>query len=246
MAGLLYKELIINKKNLMYIFVIYLIMPMMMLLVKSNSEDAETTEMFMPLFMIMMFFYVFFLVFMMIPNNFETDENKKWAYFISSSPKLVKGQIGAKYLMAFIIYFVLQAFCMLSAALYEFVYKVGSVVPLCAVMNAVMSFLVLFLHALEFPFIVRFGFKNGSNIKALLFLVIISVAIVYALFGDLSVFGSLDHFFERIMNLLSGKGLSDTTLFVLSIAPYLVLAVYYLSYRISCSFYLKGAENFEK
>ncbi len=66
-------------------------------------------------------------------------------------------------------------------------------------------YIQLLTVSIEIPFVVDFGSKVGSMIKALTFILVILVVVVYALFGDLSIFGSIDSFYDWLFNLISGN-----------------------------------------
>ncbi|MDE7093708.1 MAG: hypothetical protein K2O52_02230, partial [Oscillospiraceae bacterium] len=70
--------------------------------------------------------------------------------------------------------------------------------------------------------------------------------IIYALFGDLSIFGSVDNFYEKIINFIDGKNTPEILLLVIGIFMHVAVLFYYLSYKISCKYYLKGVECYDK
>jgi hypothetical protein len=114
------------------------------------------------------------------------------------------------------------------------------------VVGMILFYVQLFLNSLEFPFMVRFGSRAGSVYKTAVFFVFIFILLVYALFGDLSVFGSIDKVYELIFGMLSGEAFGGGTLLVLSLCPFIAALCYYFSCKFSCKLYLKGAENFDK
>lgn len=65
--------------------------------------------------------------------------------------------------------------------------------------------LILFLNAIEIPFIVRFGYRKGVNLKAVIFVLVIAAVGIYFLFGDISMFGSWEDFMQFIIDILNGR-----------------------------------------
>jgi hypothetical protein len=69
------------------------------------------------------------------------------------------------------------------------------------------------------------------------------LVIVYLLFGPLP---DSDKIFETIGNwFLSGDKWSGLLLGAVAILPYIVFALYYISYRISCGLYQRGVETYD-
>lgn len=239
MAGLLYKELIINKKSLLiYLGTVLLISFGMIVNMTGDDIDPEKAAGIIPLF----YFMIFFFTGMFQPNLFEPDETKKWAYFVTSTPAMARGQVYSKYMAGFIMSLFAMLWCQVLDTTVSFIIGVQSMA-----MTAVFIFfyIQLFLRAVEYPFIVRFGSKIGSTYKMASFFIVILIILIYLLFGDLSILNT-DNMFEIFYGILDGSIFSENVLFVLSLCPYLIIASYYLSYRISCKFYLKGAESFER
>lgn len=239
MAGLLYKELIINKKSLLiFLGTILFISFGLIAILMDDETDPGTAAGILPLF----YFMLFFLTGMFQPNIFEPDESKKWAYFVSSTPAMVRGQIYSKYMAGFCM----TLFCMLLCQVLDMAaaFILGEQTMAMAAVY-IFVYAQLFLRAVEYPFIVRFGSRIGSVYKMASFFVVIFIIFVYLLFGDLSFLDKND-IFGLIYGILDGSAFSDNALFVISLCPYLAIASYYLSYRLSCKFYLKGAESFER
>lgn len=70
-----------------------------------------------------------------------------------------------------------------------------------------------------------------------------SVFIIYWLFGDISMMESPEALFGWLNKLFSD---SDAYLIISSVSYAVMPLIYYLSYRISCKLYKKGAESFER
>lgn len=239
MAGLLYKELIINKKNLIIYgaAVLWLSVGLFTLLI-GNDAESEQALMVLPLF-----YFLIFYVGMFQLTIFEPDETKRWAHFIISAPEAASGQIYSKYMFGFLTSLAALIWCRLLDSLASFL--TGYIMSVSTLTAVVFFFVQIFLRSIEYPFIVRFGSKIGSTYKMAVFLIVVFIIFVYLLFGDLSMFGSSEKIYGMIFGMLSGEAFSGNTLLILSLFPFLIIAAYYLSYRISSKLYVKGAESLE-
>lgn len=239
MGGLLYKDFIMNKKNIfamlgavMFCGIVFLstgIVPV---------DDEELTSNFMQLYGLIIFPALFIITSTISSGVFTGDERKSWAYFISSTPMLKK-HIEAKYWFVFIVgistVFLSSVFDALNCMLFD-----GTNFMVLISMS---FYIQIFLLSFEIPFVVRFG-SIGNYYKAGVFLVLVLAVGIYMLFGDLSHFGSMDDFYEWFFDAMNG-GVKAFEIFYASL-PYVSMTAFYLSYKISCKLYLKGAENFEK
>ena len=132
---------------------------------------------------------IFLVVGMMQQGIFECDERRKWQFYIASTPDGIKNQVMAKYIFTLLSSVLTVTYC-------SFIHTLA-----CAVMgteyslpNILLILMVptqLTLRSIEFPFLVRFGSKYGNTFRAVIIMLISFAAIVYGLFGDLSIFGSL-------------------------------------------------------
>lgn len=106
--------------------------------------------------------------------------------------------------------------------------------------------LILFLNAIEIPFIVRFGYRKGVNLKAVIFVLVIAAVGIYFLFGDISMFGSWEDFMQFIIDILNGRRGGTILVAVSALAPFMIGLFYVLSYKISCKMYVKGVEQLDQ
>ncbi|MCM1495071.1 MAG: ABC-2 transporter permease [Bacteroides sp.] len=251
MFGLIYKELVLQKRNLLLLggafalLLAILFFPAVSGYLNTLSETmglpADTLLM---LWQLVIFIILFLITGVYQSTIFEVDENKKWAGFITASPLRGNGQIAAKYwftlLLSLAAFEICQFFYMISGAVYG--------ISVASVPFLPIFYLQLLLRAFEYPFLVRFGSKNGGNYKGILFLIVVMLVIIYLLFGDLSAFGSLndmtDWLFQCLMmeNAISSDGL----MIAQAALPYASALLYYLSYRVSCKFYQMGVETYDK
>lgn len=241
MQGLLYKEFVQNKQNLCYLFIS--ILGISALSFMPSGEDAEIPKEAYAL--IGMFAYVidFLLLNAFQPNFFQIDETKKWSYFSVSTPKGVKGVVWAKYVFVFMITGIVLIICYVADNLFTMVTGTETSVML---LYMICFFVHIFLSAIDIPFMLRFGTKAGILYRGILFLLVLFALITYALFGDLSIFGSIDNFYDKIINLMDGSEIPEGVWLGLAIFMHGSVLLYYFSYQISCKYYLKGVECYEK
>lgn len=255
MYGLLYKELVLNRKSLFVLafvdIVIYVLFFFMFgSAVKEGVFDESSFSDAADIFSCIYALLIYIFVLIILPQMFSTDESKRWSSFVSSGPLQESGQIFSKYMFGFIMlivsfiwsYFAEVIFDTALSVYYGFENK--SLLGLNV--SSAMVFAVLFLGAIEFPFYVRFGSKIGSSVKMGVFFGIDLLAVIYFLFGDLSVFGSLDSLWEFLSEVINGEAFGDTAIFALSLCALSAFGLYILSYKISCRLYMKGAESFEQ
>lgn len=244
MAGILYKELILNKKNLLLLAVSLLAFSIIPFAGMSSNESASLPEEMLSLLMVMVYAVLFFMTGMFQPNIFSVDETKKWAYYISSSPAGVGGQIEGKYIFGALISLGTLIWCFLLGTVASFVYGIDNLSMLAGIW---LFYFQISSKAVEYPFMVRFGSKAGAVYKSGVFFLVIFLLILYALFGDLKVFGSsLDELWASLLEIINGEAFSGAVLFVLSLCPVAAVTLYCISMSLSKRFYLKGAEGFDK
>ncbi|MCM1507116.1 MAG: ABC-2 transporter permease [Ruminococcus flavefaciens] len=238
MGGLIYKDFLVNKKSIFIALGAMLYCGIMMIIPVSDESVKEDMGMFMQLYGILLFVAMFIISGAFEGNIFKSDESKKWAYFITSTPMLKK-HIEAKYWLVMIMSLATMFIISVFDALNCIISDTQSLQALIMLMFCIQ----IFMRAIEIPFLVRFG-DMGRYYKVGVFLLLVIIVGIYLLFGDLSHFGSIDSFYEWLFKALGGE-VKALQIFV-AVLPFVAFGAYYLSYRVSCRLYLKGAENFEK
>ena len=167
------------------------------------------------------------------------DDRKLWGYWITATSDGYKGFLRVKYEMIFgmvvLFLFTLQCvdrgYCAVAADMgkTEVVEISGIAVLLC--------FVQILLRAIDIPFVYRFGSKKGSFIK-LIFLV--TGAIIFTVLFLLNV-----ERFDAIIDTCKSVFNGQNSPLILSVGLVLCLALYYISYRITCRLYLKGVEQYD-
>ena len=246
MKGLLYKELMQNKimlfaVGLCCVFISFFLGIMPFLVENGIEKTDDNPATIMMMIMITILNYFFLLLFQ--GNFFQTDECKKWAYFIASSPETGVGQVRSKYFLVLI----LDMSILIWTYFFENIANAiqGTLTGTTSI-SAILFFVHLFLSAFDIPFMIRFGTKGGNMVHTGLFVLCIAVGGIYFLFGDLTFLDSLDEVFDKIINFVQGEDVSEWTDLILGLFFWITMGCYYLSYRLSCKFYLKGVEYYAK
>ena len=167
------------------------------------------------------------------------DDRKLWGYWITATPDGYKGFLRVKYEMIFgmivLLMFSVQFGDMGYQAVAADMGKANAVqisgiaLPLC--------FVQILLRAIDIPFVYRFGSKKGSFVKLTCFVAVaLSFSALFVIYQE-----RFDTFFEMGIGVFTTENRS----LLLSVGLVVCLALYYLSYRITCRLYLKGVEQYE-
>lgn len=172
----------------------------------------------------------------------QMDEKKVWASFAISAPGAARQYVTAKYF-----------FCLLSAMTPMIAFSIfqRSIVAIthlsvdCKSVYIIECFLVLLSFGLTFPFSARFGYKQGNHIRVICVLMLIFIAFIYFLFGNISILQDSDKLGETLYNMVMGTE-RDASIKWLRTAVYcLSLAAFGLSYPYACKAYAKGVANYD-
>ncbi len=253
MFGLFYKDLCVIKESAKFVIIgilfcsIFLLIPWEAVF-KAGDLDIDngmiTPEILRYTIMPLLFYGAIFLFFLssLQSNIFAHDERRTWAYYITSTPLNHKGQVLSKYFLSIAISGVGVVWGMLMDALNLILYGVqGSSSAICLLF----FFGQTFMRALDIPFKIRYGEKNGTTYRLFTLAIMIFVIAGYLLFGPLPAGGS-DGVFEFVINIFTNpEALTTSLLGFFGIAPYVIILMYYISYKISCELYLKGVDAYE-
>lgn len=236
MRGLLYKNFLLYRVDLIVIGCIQFIASATAILMSAagiyNSEDIM-------LFSMTLYFCVFITSVLFEQQIFEPDEKRVVSSFIISAPGGTKGHIQSKYYTILIINLLILFCCFITDCIVCGVLKATdhSIGMLCVLFFCIN----LIFSAFSTPFYIRFGSVYGNYVKFGVLGVIILIAGIYGLFGDIS-FLLGDNPLAAIMEFLS----RGNTLLVLSLFLAATVLIYYVSYWISLKLYRKGAESYEQ
>lgn len=240
MYGLLYKEFILNRKNLLGVAIAAIIFTAV-LFIPSEDKAGDISELFMILTMLITII-IFLVVGMLQQGLFEADERKLWQFYITSTPNGIKNQIRAKYVFSLLLSLITALYCILVNLISCAIYNINVSIPF-----AIIFLTQLLFRSIEFPFLIRFGSKYGNTFRSVLITLIVFAGMVYLLFGDLSIFGSYESFTNFMMNhIFNENGFTTGFTDILYLLPAVIYILYYISYRISCKLYLKGGEHYDR
>lgn len=239
MSGLIFKEFYQNRKLLWFVFLPFLLIPGTIISEAARGTSANSIMMSVMLYevIIIMFGY------MVTAEMMKYDERRAWAAFIVSTPQAARGQVASKYYFSLIV--------LIGSVFVSYFYDVVA----CAAADLDFSalpftsslfFLLLLMLSVEIPFSIRFGSVNGNKYRAIIVILLLFAGMVYLLFGDISIFGEPEKIAESLIKIVNGEGIPDALLILMGIFPYFSIAMFYLSYKLSCRLYIKGIESFEK
>lgn len=252
MFGLLYKDFIVMKKDLLLClagvlgFSVALFVPWGAMLEANGiaTEILNTEAMTYAIAPLFSYLCIFFVVSTVQSGIFAHDEKRVWSAYITASPAGSDGQVLSKYYMTLLLSFAVIVWGSICDCICTYISGIqGS----AAGIYITFFFVQIFLRAFEMPFIFCFGEKHGRTVKILLISVIVFAGIVYVLFGKLPENTSLDRFFDFLIRFSKNEAIvSNTMLTMAALFPYMALGLYYVSYKISCKLYQKGVERYEK
>ena len=167
------------------------------------------------------------------------DDRKLWGYWITASADGYKGFLRVKYEMIFgmivLFLFSLQlvdmGYCAVAADMG--MTDAGSISDIAFLLG----FVQILFRATDIPFTYRFGSKKGSFIK-LICMVTLAIMLCVLLILNVDNMDKITDIGRKIFNEHTGS-------LILSLGLVVCLALYYLSYRITCRLYLKGVEQYD-
>ena len=234
MAGLLYKDFVaIRGKIYAICMVVVLVLGFVLRLIVKDEATEYILVMYVPLMV--------FSLYLLVNNKMETDlmqvdEAKKQKQYCLSLPVNKKLYVAEKYVFMLLIFYIAQSF----VALFCSIMAVDCVTDICMqILSSIMAIIpiittgMMTLAAIELPFFIGAGYKKGKILKQGILEGFFVVFIVYLLFGDLNVFEKFS--LEMFVTWLEEHQDVVNALHVFT--PVIGLAVFYISYRISCFLY---------
>lgn len=249
MTGLLYKEI----RQFWYVLLAAALLPVLLLwapfLAVANEGDsfADVIRRFCSFSLVPVMVLVSYLMIGLAESAiFNDDEQKKWCFFTLSHPKGGSGQVYMKYIFILMTSGLLTVSVLFQWSLLDTVcYTVTGTEtqPPDFSMLVMLFFIQIFLRATDIPFYVRFGVQRGTTIKVISVLALIYLGMIYLLFGPLpdSMYLDITGFLEKLR---SGE-YGERILVCINLIPFVAMAAYYASYKISCRVYRKGAQEYE-
>lgn len=244
MKGLAYKEWVQNRWFILSMILLGFMPVLMMFLLRDTMTAAEIADDATGFFKLRTIGVVIaFLASGLLESMviIRSDDRKLWGYFISSTEEGYRGFIRVKYEMVYIMIVMASMSLMIVDQITVLFLNDTRHIAADSTQNiiSVLTVFQLLLRAVDFPFIIRFGEKKGNIIKLIMLLSIFIILIILVMTdaGGINV-----KLYDAVSVLISDRN----ALLAVSSAGVVVLAVYYLSYRISCRLYLKGVEEYVK
>lgn len=236
MTGLIYKEW---KQNRWYILSMILCgtAPLLTLFfLKGEITDTGSIDLFRTVGLVIGFLAAGALQIMVLRG----DDRKLFGYWITTTADGYRGFLRVKYeiIFAMIVLFFTSTrlfddgYCAIAADM-----GLTEINPVSGIAMPIV-FVQILLRAVDIPFTYRFGSKKGSIIK-LIYMVAGTLLITVLLLLNPSIC-------EGIVNLFNNAFSGNTGSLIISAALVAILALYYLSYRVTCKLYLKGVEQYDK
>ena len=237
MLGLLYKDFRANVKWLLISGGVVLLFNLLMGLTGISNHDIDFIGMTSIYYLL--YATVFFMMGSFSLNYVQTDERKKWGYFVASLPGGIANQVVSKYIFVALTVFFTFAVCYTQNFIVQQINdEIGSIAGILLILSCI----VLVMVSIELPCAIAFGTKIGSYVKAGIFLLIVFFAAVYLMFGDITWLGSEEEFTDKFLTKLSHLDLSTTAGKVILCG----IPLYCISCMISTKLYLNGIERMEK
>ena len=244
MKGLLYRDFVLFKKSFwtlmgvgIFILIVFCFGIAEMNTAFGISSPEEALE--ITVANSMGYFCFFFLLTPLSAGLFTPDEKPTTVGFIFSTPQAAKGQIQSKYYFLLILNLVILLLCFITDTI--IMGRVGEYASSASLACLMFFCMNLIFLSIRVPLHVRFGSAMSFPVQIAGIVLIFFGITLYALFGDISFFMEEHDLMTMLKEYLS----SSKVVFALSLIPYISVALYYLSYRISLALYRKGVESYE-
>lgn len=237
MKGFLYKDFYNSKVSIVTISILQAIISILLIWVSfaSKGEIQGEDSLYFDILFVASYFLMFLLSTNIFTDFFKRDEIKLWKYYLVTVPNGIEDAINSKYVVMIISQIFVSVCCFMTDIT-------------CNVINSEKTdytiFVTLFLGinivkmALQIPGMIYFGVNKGNTIGNLVLSVLFFLGVLYALFGDISMFLDRDivkHFMEMLT-----EGLA---LWIFALMPFVTIALYWLSNRLTIKNYRKGVDR---
>ncbi len=239
MSGILYKNFLAYKLDLIALGIMDLVSVITLLLVTA-SAPAHSLEGMLTSICPMIYFSMFFMVSIFDHQLFAADEKRTIGSFIISTPLGAKGHVEGKYYTLLIVNIATLVICFLTDT------------AICLIANSTMhsaglALMIIFCGNILYtafanPFYLRFGIQLGNSVKFGSLGILFVIGFIYFLFGDISFILESENLGEVITEFL----LSGNMVLILSVFPALSILLYWVSCKISVPLYVKGVEAYEQ
>ena len=250
MSGLLYKDFIsVKGKKLtitfLVIFAVMIAVRILMPYIFSSLPDADLDMgdmMADGLYWIigmLLFTMMFGTVICSCPTKLVEDDKTRGRVidYYSSLPVTKKQYIASHYIFIGIMAYVVFSFSMIWYVIGSSLCRTEQIKPLWNITQLVVFSFVLFsilCAAIDLGAFISLGSSKGKAVRVAMLMLLCTAILWYFFFGDVK-----DVSLEIITNWIMAHQFELSLVEVTG--PFIVLSIYYLSYRISCHFCDKGA-----
>ena len=240
MTGLLYKDFVAIRGK---IYALCAVAALVLGFLARLLIRDDATEYLLVMYLIILVFVLYVL----INNKIETDlmqvdEAKKQKQYSISLPITKKQYVAAKYVFMLLVFYLVQSF----VTLFCYILAADCLTTLCAQLVSIImtilpmiTTLMMVVSAIELPFFIGVGYKKGSLLKQGLLEAAFVVGMIYLLFGNLKIFEKIS--LVGFVSWIENHQVVVNALHIFT--PVIGLAVYYISYRISCALYERRELN---
>ena len=159
MFGLIYKELITHKKQLLAILPVLIFFIGFSVIPPITTPDL--TEIELEFVLILCSIMVMITLTLFEQGVFEADEIKRWQSYIASAPDGIRKQIGSKYIFNALLSCVTVSILTVAFSIASCINETE--VNISDMLLYQLLWLQFLINAVEIPFLVRFGSKHGNE-----------------------------------------------------------------------------------
>ncbi len=254
MRGFILKDLYIIRKKLI---AIGLLMPFMMLIMnvvslvisRLDTDSAVVAGMFA----VSLAVYSFTFIYSFSTNILFADERRKWNMYAASSEAGVRAVVGAKFTLCFILFFAAYLYSRLEDVILSLIYDRHVDYSL---LYLGIVFVLIFITGLNLFCGFAFGARYGNTVRIAATVVLAAFVALYMLFGNIEWIMGEDGIANKLKYILenmesaavreTAAKLSGGLTGLICMIPHVIVASYYLCYRLACRFFTRGAVNYDK
>ncbi len=237
MTGLLYKDFV-SVKGKIYVAACFAAVAVFLLSVLFIPSDEVSDNFIWYGMMIAIAMGYFVIIGKLEISLMEADEGRRRKNYILSLPVSKNKYVASKYIFLLIAFYTLMSVGIFLSAMLKVNRGSSGILYQADIMSALLPVItcaVMVIPSIEMPFFVGLGVKKGMQMKTGIVIGIFFLIIAYAMFGDLTVFDRISA--EKLAEYLTQH--KNVLMTVQVAAPYILLGLYYLSYRVSCTLFAR-------
>lgn len=234
MAGLLYKDFIAVKGKWYIISMAAGFLLMMVLRMVLPPDQGDVIVCLLATFIVIILLAL--VIFNLETSVVAVDEGRRRRCYCLSLPVSEKQYVASKYIFILLAFYVVISFSMMSGLLCSINCENAEMLMQSTILQQmvpIMACLLLFMAALELPFLICLGTRRGYRLKLGIMLALAFWVLVYVFFGDLSILDKIS--MDKICGYV--KEHQEIYMLIQMFITLGTLAVYYVSYRITCVFF---------